>query len=186
MRFPKVILACVCLLGLTQPVWSQKAKEPANQGILGYLDPKTGAFRPVAQGQVEEFDNTALAPTNAGKFVFNFTITISSTDLGSDTISCLATASLTDNLPLSPIFIDETASVKATVSGSTASCTVNIPYSWTLKTGTTDTVLLSYVVSAVGPSASGGLPTRTSSQGIANIKVPANGSTTTETIASTI
>jgi hypothetical protein len=185
MRFAKITLACVCLLGLNQPVWSQKANEPANQGILGYLDPKTGAFRPVAQSPDEEFDTTELAPTNTGKFVFKFTITISSTNLGSDTISCTALASLIDN-PISSIFISETASVKATVSGSTASCTVNIPYSWTLKTGSTDTVSLSYVVSAVGPSASGGLPTRTSSQGIANIKVPANGSTTTETVASTI
>jgi hypothetical protein len=34
MRIAKSILVCVCLLGLAQPVWSQKPNETANGSLL--------------------------------------------------------------------------------------------------------------------------------------------------------
>jgi hypothetical protein len=76
----------------------------------------------------------------------------------------------------------ESGSVKATISGSTAKCTVTIPYSWPLKSASSDMISMSYAVEASGTS----LATRTSSQSLPSIKVPPNGTTTTETIASTI
>jgi hypothetical protein len=59
---------------------------------------------------------------------------------------------------------------------------VTIPYSWPLKAASSDTITLSYAVEASGAS----LASRVSSQSLPSIKVPANGTTTTETIASTI
>jgi hypothetical protein len=186
MSIAKSILVCVCLVGLTQPVWSQKPNESAKPapGILGYLDPKTGAFRPLVQNPPEEEEiEPAIAPTT-GTFVFNFTITIASKNLGGDTVLCSADATTFDTTGLSAT---ESASVKATVSGSAAKCTVTIPYSWPLKTPASDSVTLSYSVEAVNTSTTtGGQPTRSSFQSLPTIKVPASGATTTETIASTI
>jgi hypothetical protein len=185
MRIAKSILVCVCLLGLAQPVWSQKAPEAAKPttGILGYLDPKTGAFRPVIQNPAEDEEvEPALATT--GKFVFNFTISIKSTTLGSDTIACTASA-ITSEFSANFTATEE-ASVKATVTGSTAKCTVTIPYSWNLKTPSADNVTLSYSVEALAASTSAATLNRLSSQNLPTIKVPATGATTTTAIASTI
>jgi hypothetical protein len=183
MKIWNLIFVCSCFVGLTQSVWSQKANEPAKPGILGYLDPRTGAFRPVAQNPAENEVTEPITPTT-GKFVFHFTITIASTNLGSDTIVCAADAAVFESANL--FSVTESATVKATVTGSTATCTVTIPYSWPLKTASTDTVSLNFEVLAVGGTSTGGQPTRNSSQSLPTIKVPANGATTTETLASTI
>jgi hypothetical protein len=190
MRIAKSILVCVCLLGLAQPVWSQKPNETAKPtpGILGYLDPKTGAFRPLVQNPVEDEEvEPALAPTT-GTLVFNFTITIASKNLAGDTIICSAYASTSEFSSAGVgVSANETASVKATVTGSTAKCSVTIPYSWPLKTASTDTVSLNYIVEAVNTSTTAaGELARSSSQNLPTIKVPKTGATTTETIASTI
>jgi hypothetical protein len=189
MRIAKSILVCVCLLGLAQPVWSQKPNETAKPtpGILGYLDPKTGAFRPVIQSPAED-EEVEPAVATTGTFVFNFTITIASKNLAGDTIVCNVGASTFETSSTGAIFnADESASVKATVTGSTAKCTVTIPYSWPLKTASADSVTLNYFVDAVSTSTTtGGQPTRLSSQSLPTIKVPKTGATTTTAIASTI
>jgi hypothetical protein len=84
--------------------------------------------------------------------------------------------------------ISEIAAVAATRSGSTATCTVTIPYSWSLINSTTDMVQLSYVITAPGAVSTGttGLPYRASSRNFVSIKVPANAATTTETLKATI
>lgn len=184
MRIAKIVCVCACLLGFIQPGWSQKPDQSAAPGILGYLDPKTGAFRPLVQpSTVSEQEIESTAPTT-GKFVFTFTITIASTNLSADAIVCGASATVFE-VTNQRVF-DESASVKASVSGSTATCKVTIPYSWTLSTQNSDMVALGFTVSAIGPNSSNGEPTRLSSQSLPSIKVPANGSTTPETIDSTI
>ena len=184
MKITKNILVGLCLLGLTLPVWGQKPNEVAKPGILGYLDPKTGAFRPLVQNPVENEESEIPLAATTGKFVFKFTIAIASKNLGSDTIVCNASASPFGDT--SGLSISESASVKATVIGSTATCTVTIPYSWPLKSASTDTVFLDYDVEATGGTTTLGQPTRLSSQSLSSIKVPLSGATTTETIASTI
>jgi hypothetical protein len=76
------------------------------------------------------------------------------------------------------VSIIETSTAKATVSGSTAKCTVNIPYSWPLASPSTDTIGLSYGIGVTG--------TRITSKTLPRIKVPANGAITTEAISATI
>lgn len=183
-----IILVCACLAGVNQFVWGQAAGIQTNAGapgILGHLDPRTGAFTPLQQ-TAEEVDLAALTatPPTTGKFVFSFTITIASTNLGSDPIACEANATVFDS---SGRTSTETASVAATKSGTTATCTVTIPYSWTLSTPTTDMVSLGFMISAANTAAaSGGQPTRTTTQTLGSIKVPANGLTTTEALKATI
>jgi len=120
--------------------------------------------------------------TFAGKFVVNFTITVSSAIATTDKVACSVNASLSDNIVGGGNFIVEEVEVAGTRSGSTVTCKATLPYSWNLVTPTTDTVSLTYSIS----STPGTSPFRLSSQGIANIKVPANGATTTETVTATI
>jgi hypothetical protein len=47
MRITKLLLICMCCLIVSPAVWGQTANSSAKPGILGYLDPNTGAFRPV-------------------------------------------------------------------------------------------------------------------------------------------
>lgn len=80
----------------------------------------------------------------------------------------------------------EIAEVAATRSGSTATCTVKVPYSWTLSDATSDTVSLEFDV--VVPTAlitSNTTPGRFSSR-TSTIPMPANGATTDETVDVTI
>jgi hypothetical protein len=181
MKTWSIILACACSIALAQPLWSQKADE-AKPGVLGYLDPATGVFRPIVPAQTLEDEIAPPVAATTGKLVYNFTFTIASTGLGTDTITCSANASVFE--ATSAFSGTETATVKATVKGTTATCSVTIPYSWALKAATTDSVSLSYQVLATPTAA--GLPARISTQSLPTIKVPASGATTTETIASTI
>jgi len=128
--------------------------------------------------------------TYKGKIVVHFTITLTS-PVGSDsTIACGVNASVFDGTNS----INEKGGAVATVTGSTAKCTVTIPYSWPLSTASTDKISLSYVIDALqsfeipGSSASSVqvAPVREASQNIGSINVPATGTTTNETVNATI
>ncbi|MGA8153188.1 MAG: hypothetical protein WB952_19710 [Terriglobales bacterium] len=128
--------------------------------------------------------------TYKGKIVVHFTITLSS-PVGTDSaIACNVNANVFDAINS----INERAAAIATVSGSTAKCTVTIPYSWTLSTAGTDKISLGYVIDAIQsfeiPGSSGPsvqvAPVRESSQAIGSISVPATGTTTDETVKTTI
>ena len=160
-------------------LWGQNAA--AAHGIHGYLDPQTGVFHTLPIPEAASAEPPAVA-TFAGKFVFNFTITVDATISSTAKIVCTATATVEDNLTGgSPNFIIETASALATRSGTTATCTVNIPYSWSLATGTTDNITLGYNLEApVEASATTSLPSRGSSMSnFKTMKVPTTGTTST-------
>ena len=170
--------------GIAQSAWSQQTST-AQHGILGYLDPRTGAFRPLAQTSAEnEQAKAATASPTTGKLVFVFSITIASTLASTETIICTSTASIIEIANGGALAIDETATVIATRSGSKASCTVTIPYSWSLPSITTDMVSLGYSISAVNAATVG--VARLSSHSLPSINVPASGSTTMQDISATI
>ena len=177
-----VLCLCPCLLGMSVSLWGQDAA--AVHGIRGYLDPRTGIFHSMPHPALPDGETPATT-TFGGKFVFNFTITVSSTLATTDKIACSATASLEDVSSLN--FIVENAEVVATRTGSTATCTVTIPYSWNLSSSSLDKVSLTYqIIAPVEATGAAVLPSRLSEQGLGSISVPANGATTTETITATI
>jgi hypothetical protein len=154
------LLICACCLGLTQSGLSQQANERKG-GILGYLDTRTGAFRPVQQTPITD-EEAALPPVTAttGKIVYKITATIASTNLGSDTIVCEGSAAVEEiGLTGLTFSAQENASVIATVAAGKATCTVTIPYSWLLTTPATDSINLNFSVFAAGGTAGGGQPT---------------------------
>jgi hypothetical protein len=187
-RISMTILGCICFAALTQTIWGQVGAQ-SPRAVPGRLTAGTTNPRPMI---VEDNLDLALASltTFGGTFTFKITITIKSTNLGSDTIECSGAATVDDinstTGMLSGVYIEE-ASVAATRSGSTATCTVNIPYSWGLANASTDLVGLDYVVIAFNPTAASlGLPGRNHTHILASTKVPANGTTTTINAAATI
>ena len=180
-RLSTLLVVCMFFLGMTVSLWGQSGS--AVNGIRGYLDPRTGIFHSMPQAATQEGEPSTT--TFAGKLVFDFTITVSSSISSSAKIACEAGASLEDTATLN--FILESAQVLATRSGSTATCTVTIPYSWKLGSGSSDKVTLTYQITVpVEATGSSVLPSRFSEQTVGVISVPANGSTTTETVTATI
>lgn len=180
MQHCKTILVSMCLIALATSAWSQSPSFTHGKAPV-QIDPITGQFRMMqADTEIQPFAGTTVT----GKFVVNFTITVSSTLSTSDVISCGVTSTLLDTG--STFEILEGATVAATRSGSTAKCTVTIPYSWTLVTSTTDMVLLTFDINVPATTAGSQFPNRFSEHGFANIHVPANGATTTFNLTPTI
>jgi hypothetical protein len=183
MRTRFLTLGFVSVLLVGQSLWGQTAPH----GIRGYLDARTGTFHMLPSAASDE-TVSATTTTFAGKFIFSFTITVDATISSTAKIACSASATVEDNITGgNPNFILEEASALATRSGSTATCTVNIPYSWNLATGSSDKVMLAYTISAPAEaSASASLPSRLSEvEDFATIAVPTTGTTTTETVTAT-
>lgn len=113
-----------------------------------------------------------VAAVSKGSIVVSFTIAVVSAIPPAAPITCAVTANvyLAAN-PYAPI--TDSASVVATRNGATATCRVTIPYLWT-GFGANDVAILWYEISAAG---------RDSQQPLANIKVPATGSTTSFSVS---
>jgi hypothetical protein len=184
--FSRIVWTALALASLTLPLVGQNANQAAAPGILGYLDARTGTFHALPPTPADVDEIAAAATTATGKIVTAFTITINSTLPAADKVQCQVTAALAD--AGSGNFISESAAVAATRSGTSASCTVTIPYSWTLATAATDRVTLTYsiIVPGAGTAATAALPLRISTQSIGSIPVPKTGSTTNETVNATI
>src|SRR5260370_6595165 len=161
-RISMTVLGCLCFAAIRQTIWG-RVGAGTPRAVPGHLTAGTTNPRPMV---VEDNLDLALASltTFGGTFTFKITITIKSTNLGSDTIECGAAATVNDlnttTGMFSGVYIEE-ASVAATRSGSTATCTVNIPYSWGLANASTHPLALDYVIIAFNPTpASFGLPGR--------------------------
>jgi len=179
MRATKLLLTCVCCILIAVPaMWGQAAESRATPGVLGYVDPHTGAFRaiPVA---VDPDAELAAATIFTGTVTLTITITVKTTSLTNFT--CNATVSAID--APSTIFT-ESNSVAATGTGTTRTCKLSIPYSWGLTTQSTDNMSTSYEV--FGSTGATGLPQRISTRSpLDTRKVPASGAITALTAAVT-
>jgi len=132
-----------------------------------------------------------VAPTT-GTFVFNFTVTLKSTLPKNSVLVCNATATVSEAGPN----INQKATGIGSVSGTTGTCKITMPYSWALATAATDKVLLNYSVEvdyALQVTATNGTTTTAQlvqvdkvSENLGQISVPLNGATTTEAVSATI
>ena len=179
MRSAKVLLLCLCwLIAAVSAALGQAANSQAKPGILGYLDPHTGAFRPFTPA-VQDDSEPAAAMTITGTVSVTITITVKTTSLTNFT--CSIDVSTLDEETTN---FSESNTVAATGTGSTRTCKLSIPYSWSLTTQTTDVMTTSYTV--VGSTGTNGVPQRSSSRlPLDSRKVPVNGTTTTLTAAVT-
>lgn len=193
-RIATIILAYACFAGMVQTARGQETKGTEGKGIAGYLNPKTGAFTPMAQ-KVADTDALAAIVATTGKFVFNFTITVTSTVPKNGLVLCEADATVFEASTGQSIF-ERVQNVATKGTGSTYTCSLPMPYSWILASPTTDMATLSSRVETVDAfqiTATNGTgilvspnSLRQSQQNIGSIKIPATGSTTTETVTATL
>lgn len=170
MTITKLLLICMCCVTAMPVIWGQTANTAASPGVLGYLDPRTGAFRPVPSATEEVVDAASL-PVFGGSITVTLTITLKTTTLTN--ITCTADVSVLDGTT-SPRIFGETNTVAATGTGTTRTCKLSIPYSWGLSTQASDNMSTGYAV--FGSTGTTGLPQRTSSLSpLDSRKVPANG-----------
>lgn len=180
MRLTKLLLISACCLIAAMPAWGQASNTPFRPGIPGYLDPHTGAFRPIPLAAEDDAELPA-ATTVTGTVTLTITITVKSSSISNFT--CIAQVTVNDGTT-SPTFYDESNTVAATGSGSTRTCKLSIPYSWSLTTASTDIMTTGY--SVLASTGATGLPQRTSSRSpVDSRKVPANGATTALTASVT-
>ena len=182
MRMSKLIFTTVCLVGLTQLVWSQSEhfSAPAKQshGIAGFLDPRTGTFTTRAQGSSVMRDASEEPPTLTNilaRYVFTFNIEYNDQP-ASATTACTVDISTSDE---SGLFYDESSTALATKSGT--ACTVTILFYWGLANPTADSVSVEYHIESFQAVALGGTSTpevfRSADHTIAPLAVPSNGQT---------
>lgn len=184
MRTTKMLLVCLCCLIAVSAAWGQAANSASKPGILGYLDPHTGAFRAVPAVTEENLAEAPAATLFTGTISVTITVTLKTTTL--TTITCTAESFVQDNLTGgAPRLITETNTVAATGTGTTRTCKLSIPYSWSLLTSASDSISTSYSVG--GSVGATGLPQRSSSLSpLDSRKVPASGTTTALTAAVTL
>lgn len=184
MTITKLLLVCICCLIAALAVWGQAVNSPANPGVLGYLDPHTGAFRPVPQATEED---AVLAPTTTftGTITVTLTITLKTTSLTN--ITCTASVFVTDAASTgSPVSLLDGAAVAATGTGMTRTCKLTIPYAWSLTTQSSDIMTTDYSLVG-GAGAIIGTPQRSNSRlPLDRRKVPASGAITALTAAVTL
>jgi hypothetical protein len=174
MRIAKLLLICMCCVMVAPTVWAQTPTTQAKPGILGYLDPHTGAFRPVPAAP-EEATEAPAATTVTGTVTVTLTITLKTAGLSN--VTCTETVTVPDTSTAGSSLLEETNSVAATGTGTTRTCKLSIPYSWGLTTASTDSMTTSYEV--FGVTGTTGLPSRSSFHiPLDTRKVPANGSIT--------
>ena len=178
MRITKLLLICMCCVMVAPAVWGQTANGPAKPGILGFLDPHTGAFRPVPSAVAEGPEALTVF---TGSVDVTITVTLKTTAITN--VTCSEEVSVIDGTS-SPRFYAESNSVAGTGTGTTRTCKLSIPYSWGLATQPSDMMSTGY--SVIGTKGTG-LPTRTSTLSPLDTRsVPANGTTTTLTAAATL
>jgi hypothetical protein len=184
MRTSKILLICLCCLIAAPAVMGQAASSAAKPGILGYLDPQTGAFRPVPQVLDDSLEFPSLT-TFTGTINLTITVTLKTTTITN--VTCVATVLVEDAITTgSPRIIEESNDVTGTGSGSTRTCKLSIPYSWSLATQSSDSMNTDYSVFG-SASATNALPSRTSLLSpVDSRKVPSSGTTTTLTAAVTL
>jgi hypothetical protein len=128
---------------------------------------------------------SAAPTTQSGTFTIVFAITIKSLLPTTTPILCNGSLAVfeVDSATGASIYThNESASVVAVRTGSSAKCTITIPYSWLLSIPSSDRVSQTFEVSISSSSTTTGVTSRDSLIGLPPINVPANGATISETI----
>jgi hypothetical protein len=183
MKVSKLLLICMCCLIAAPSAWGQAANSHAKQGILGYLDPHTGAFRPFVRAE-EAVEPPALT-TFTGTITVTITITLKTA--GITNVNCeISTGTSDGSVSTGFRSLGEGTLVAATGTGTTRTCKATINYAWGLATQSSDMMTTSYIVTGAG-SSTGAPPTRDSDLSpLDTRKVPASGTMTALTATVTL
>ncbi len=177
----KFFFAMACVLGLAASCFAQNADtNVSTKKTSGIQAARAAAARALkAPGQSSEEVPAVAATLTSGTFVFTITIDLHPGFPTSDKIYCSANAYTSESSSANYADFSADGYVQATVSGSTATCSITLKYGWLLATPTSDTVGLGVDVRSTYGSA-GTIPwwDNESTWGSSLASVPASGSTT--------
>jgi len=190
---PKAMVGALALsVALCGSVLASAQNETQHKKIVGYQDAETGQFHPLDK---EVPEATTTAPTT-GEYEVTFTITLKSAVPTGGTVLCGTTIIVTaESLSTGAASeYTENSYAVAKVSGTTATCTVNTPYSWLLPAASSTTEVLiggDYTLSILPASSTtltlATLEGRSSSSSFLSAKaVPATGTTTKLSVSATL
>jgi hypothetical protein len=133
-------IALVAVIALGTLVSLQAVAQTANRApakkIFGFQDSKTGAFHPLGNS-AEIADPAATTTTFTGTIEVTIVITLKTALATGGQVACTLEADATSSGSSGEVGYVESATHLATVAGSTATCKVNVPFSWLLFTATT-------------------------------------------------
>lgn len=190
MRIFSLAAIAAIALGVTLAGSPSSAAQSGNASslhkkILGFQNPETGEFEPLVRAVP---DASSTTPTT-GTVEVTLTITLKTALPKNGSVNCGAnlTAMSENETTFAYAYWYEQAYTIATVSGSTATCTVNVPYSWvipaassTVKNSVTGMYAVQMNSASTGTTGSTVDPTGTvrySSGGFLSGAIPATGST---------
>jgi hypothetical protein len=183
----KTLAAVLGLMGLVTAGAAQAGPASPPNGVLGVLS-SNGTFRPVL-GAGHDGVPPPPPKTFVGTLKLTLNITVDSSLPTGTGILCGLNAGVTGVSETGNIDVIEDVGQKlAGGSGSTATCTVEVPYSWRLTAYdgsdavSPDQVSLSYTITAIGTGQQG----RTTLESFDTIAVPKNGKTTAYTLSARI
>jgi hypothetical protein len=163
-KSPHAIMATAACLGLALSLSSaacaQSDETAVSQSPLhGHRDPKTGVFHPDNAVVPEP---AAVSPIT-GTFSVTLHITLKTAVPSGDKVGCSADVLADDTTTSGDTSYTEEVSALATVSGSTATCVMTIPFSWLFPSGTVHEILTgSYSAMIFNPSTAATFLTRSS------------------------
>lgn len=187
MKTTKFLFAIACLLALAASCFAQDATPGATtKNAPGIRAARAAALRALKAHDVNAADLPPATTTpTTGKFVFNIKIDVNPGLPTTAKIGCSASLATADTATADAFENDGVA--VATRSGSTATCSITVPYGWFLATPTKDEVGIGVVIeSETGTLGTPPYQVGTSTQELILTAVPANGATTTENITTSI
>jgi len=136
-KYSIALVAAIALgtLGGSVLASAQTANKPPARRIFGFQDSRTGTFHPL--GNSVDIADPAATTTFAGTIEATVTITLKTPLATGGQVACDVEADAISSGASGEADYVETATKLATVSGSTATCKVNIPFSWLLFTAST-------------------------------------------------
>jgi len=182
-RGVRMTLLLAALIGAT----AASAAEVLSDGhVFGYQDSKTGGFHALTAVVPD-----AASPTT-GTVHVTFNIKLSTTFPKGTVLNCnldLAGSSVSTTTGTATTY-QESVTESVAISGTTATCTAVIPYSWLVApaSGTViDSFSGSYSVNVSADTAAAGATSRSSSSNVfTSTKIPASGTTSTYTVNVTL
>jgi hypothetical protein len=128
------LVATIALLTLGGSVLAsaQTANQSRSSKVFGYQD-RTGTFHPL-RNSADIVDPAAATTTFTGTVEVTVAITLKTPLATGGQVACSVEADATSSGSSGGVDYDEHATKLATVSGSTATCKVSIPFSWLMFT----------------------------------------------------
>jgi hypothetical protein len=180
---PILSLLAVSGLGLFLTGASSTPQTDADRGIPGYLNPRTLTFQ--ARPTPHVVPDTVTLKDYTGTLKFEYTITVHTTVPSGQELLCEASTIVVDEGGTGLEYM-ESASSPAKVSGTSGTCTVEIPYSWPLESPSDVSISYSLLIAPTSATSQfNEYPTRSHSSDT-DIAMPAVGATTTILLKATV